>query len=122
MGSLAEEVATAESVRVDAAAGTDEHGRGATSPWSLPLTAWKEVGARTWKEASADSIGLIAAGVAFYGFLALVPLLGAVVLVYGLPADPETVVRNMTALTAVLPKEVAELIGEQLMSVVTTAE
>ena len=46
---------------------------------------------------------LIAAGVAFYGFLSIVPLLGATVLIYGLVADPETVVRNMKSLTSSCP-------------------
>ena len=58
----------------------DAKGRDATSPWKMPLAGWKQVAARTWKESSDDNIGLIAAGVAFYGFLALVPLLAAIVL------------------------------------------
>ena len=76
---------------------------------------------RTWKEAGSDNIGLVAAGVAFYGFLAVVPLLGAVVLSYGLVADPKTVLRNMNGLTSVMPADAAKLIGEQLMNVVKTS-
>ncbi len=96
-------------------------GREADSPWQMPLQAWKQVAMRTWQESSKDNVGLIAAGVAFYGFLALVPLLGAIVLTYGLVAEPETVMRNMQALTAVLPGEAASLIGDQLMNVVQTS-
>jgi membrane protein len=58
---------------------------------------------RTAGESSKDNVGLVAAGVAFYAFLALVPLMGATVLTYGLVASPETVVKNMTSLTSVLP-------------------
>jgi membrane protein len=50
----------------------------------MPLSIWKEVAFWTWREAGNDSIGLITAGVAFYGFLALVPLLGGVSIVNGL--------------------------------------
>jgi membrane protein len=64
---------------------------------------------------------LVAAGVAFYGFLALVPLLGAVVLSYGLVASPETVIRNVGSLAKVMPADAAKLIGEQLMNVVQTS-
>ena len=96
-------------------------GHDAASPWSMPFAAWKEVLLRSWKEAGDDNIGLIAAGVAFYGFLALVPLLGAIVLSYGLLADPDTVVRNMKGLTSVMPADAAQLIGEQLMNVVKTS-
>lgn len=96
-------------------------GQNATSPWAMPLAGWKEVALRSWREASDDNVGLIAAGVAFYGFLALVPLLGAIVLSYGLIAEPATVVRNMQGLTAVMPADAARLIGEQLMNVVKTS-
>jgi membrane protein len=105
-----------------APAGRDPRGTDATSPWAIPGTGWKEVLLRSWRESSEDNVGLVAAGVAFYGFLALVPLLGAVVLSYGLIAEPETVMRNMQQLTAVMPGDAAKLIGEQLMNVVTTSE
>ncbi|WP_238560114.1 YhjD/YihY/BrkB family envelope integrity protein [Sphingomonas sp. Mn802worker] len=88
----------------------------------MPWPAWKQVALRTWKETGNDNVGLIAAGVAFYGFLALVPLLGAIVLTYGLVADPQTVSSNMATLTSVLPKQAAQLIGEQLLNVVHTSD
>lgn len=84
--------------------------------------AWKATALRTWKEAGDDNVGLVAAGVAFYGFLALVPLLGAIVLSYGIVAAPSTVMRNMTQLTSVMPADAAKLIGEQLMNVVKTSD
>lgn len=96
-------------------------GEHATSPWAMPVQGWKQVLLRSWKEAGDDNVGLIAAGVAFYGFLALVPLLGAIVLSYGLVASPETVAENMKSLTAVLPAQAAQLVGEQLMNVVQTS-
>lgn len=102
--------------------GVDDQGHQATSPWQMPLQAWIAIANRTWAETSTDNIGLIAAGVAFYGFLALVPLLGAIVLVYGLAANPATVMRNMTQLTSVMPSDVAKLVGEQLMNVVKTSD
>lgn len=84
----------------------------------MPLAAWKQIAVRTWKQSSEDNTGLIAAGVAFYGFLALMPLLGAIVLTYGMIADPQTVVSNMKSLTSVMPADAAKLIGGQLMSIV----
>ena len=71
----------------------DQQGRDALSPWQMGWPAWKQVLLRTWGEAGDDNVGLIAAGVAFYSFLALVPLLGAIVLSYGLIANPANVVR-----------------------------
>jgi len=89
-----------------------------TSPWALPRADKIAVAIRAWAEASDDNIGLVAAGVAFYGFLAIVPLLGALVLTYGIFADPRTVVDTVNQLTAVMPADAARLIGEQLMGVV----
>lgn len=100
----------------------DEQGHEATKPWQMPPKALLAIAKRAWAETATDNIGLIAAGVAFYGFLALVPLLGAIVLVYGLIASPATVFDNMTQLTSIMPGDVAKLVGEQLMNVVKTSD
>ncbi len=99
-----------------------DRGREAISPWRIPLAGWKEIAGRTWRQTWIDNVGLVAAGVAFYGFLALIPLLGLIVMVYGLAAEPQTVVSNMRALTDILPNNVALFIGEQLLSAVQTAK
>lgn len=96
----------------------DPRGHQAASPWQMPARAWKDIGARTYKRVWDDNVGLVAAGVAFYGFFALLSLLGLIVLVYGFVADPFTVIEHMQALTAVLPSDVAFVIGDQLMTAV----
>lgn len=88
------------------------------SPWSMSFADWKAVLVRSWKEAGDDNVGLIAAGVSFYAFLAMVPLLGAIVLSYGLVAEPATVMSNVKQLTTVMPADAAKLVGEQLLNVV----
>lgn len=98
-----------------------DDGRNADRPTDIPATGWKDIARRTWKEVGKDNVGIVAAGVAFYFFLALVPLLGATVLTYGLFASPDTVARQAAALTAFLPGEAASLIGEQLTNVVETS-
>jgi membrane protein len=84
--------------------------------------AWWQVLKRAWAESSDDNIGLIAAGIAFYGFTTIVPLLASIVLIYGLVADTSTVVANIRALFGVLPDDAARLIGDQLATVVGTSE
>ncbi|HYI40200.1 MAG TPA: YihY/virulence factor BrkB family protein [Allosphingosinicella sp.] len=83
--------------------------------WPAPREWWAVL-VRTWKEAGDDNVGLLAAGVAFYAFLAFVPLLAATVLVYGLAAEPETVANHIRQLFGVLPEDAAALIGDQLKS------
>ncbi len=88
----------------------------------MPPRAWRDVVVRVWNESWGDNIGLVAAGVAFYGFLAVVPLLGVLVLTYGLIADPGSVIGHMHALTRILPTDVAVLIGRLLMNAVEASE
>ena len=99
----------------------DPHGRDATSPLGLPRHAWREVLGRVWVKIGYDNIGLLAAGVAFYAFLSVVPLLGALVMTYGLIADPKTIADHMQTIIKVVPKDAAKLILDQLVSLVTTA-
>lgn len=94
---------------------TSSRGADARSPWHMPIAAWREVLVRCWREASSDNLGLIAAGVAFYGFLAIVPLLAATLLTYGIFAEPRTVLGHIEALTHIVPEAAAASVGEQLL-------
>jgi membrane protein len=64
------------------------------------------------------NLTLVAAGVAFYGFLALVPALIAIVSIYGLVADPDDVTRQVEDLGESLPAEVQDFLVFQLTSIV----
>jgi len=88
----------------------------------MPAPAWKDIISRTYVRIWDDNVGLVAAGVAFYGFFALLSLLGLIVLAYGFAADPFTVIEHMRALTAVLPTDVAFVIGDQLMTAVQASQ
>ncbi len=96
---------------------TDPRGRDADTPAEMPGRGWWEALKRARKEAGDDNVGLLAAGVAFYAFLASVPLLASVVLIYGIVADPLTVMSHVQALFTSLPREAATIIGQQLASV-----
>jgi membrane protein len=93
----------------------------AASPAAIPPLPWKRILLETWKDAGADNLSLIAAGVAFYAFLALVPFLTALVLSYGLIADPASVVSHMQGLTSVMPGTAASIVGDQLQAMTETS-
>ncbi|MCJ8190505.1 YihY/virulence factor BrkB family protein [Sphingomicrobium aestuariivivum] len=59
----------------------------------------------------------LAAGVAFYGFLALVPTIAAVVIGYGLFADRADAVVHAEALTRLLPPAAAEIVTDQMRKI-----
>jgi membrane protein len=62
---------------------------------------------------------MLAAGVAFFAFLAIPPALIAALTLYGLVADPQTVARQMQGLAGSLPREAQPLIADQLNAVVS---
>ncbi|WP_294395054.1 YihY/virulence factor BrkB family protein [uncultured Sphingomonas sp.] len=105
----------------DSTVTTDPHGRDAKSPTHLPMRAWKEILWRVYAKTGDDNISLMAAGVAFYGFLSIVPLLGALVMTYGLIADPATISSHMQTVIQLVPRDAAKLILDQLINLVTTA-
>jgi membrane protein len=83
---------------------------------------WIDIAWQTYKRIWDDNVGLIAAGVTFYGFFALLSLLVLLVLSYGFFSDPADVVETMRDLTSILPGDIATLIGDQLMIVVRSSE
>jgi membrane protein len=100
----------------------DEKGHQARSPAEMPPRAWKDILARTYKRTWDDNVALVSAGVAFYGFFALLSLLGLIVLAYGVFADPVTVIEQMRTLTSILPADVVALIGNQLLTAVHSSQ
>lgn len=75
---------------------------------------------RAWARADRHNITLLSAGIAFYAFLAMVPLFASAILTYGLVADPQTVADHIVSLAATLPESAATLVGDQMKAVVET--
>ncbi|HWC56704.1 MAG TPA: YihY/virulence factor BrkB family protein [Sphingomicrobium sp.] len=100
----------------------DEKGHQAKSPAEMPPRAWRDILARTYKRTWDDNVALVSAGVAFYGFFALLSLLGLIVLAYGVFADPVTVIEQMRTLTSILPADVVALIGNQLLTAIHSSQ
>ncbi|WP_229053636.1 YihY/virulence factor BrkB family protein [Aeromicrobium sp. Leaf350] len=74
-----------------------------------------------WKLASERNASLLAAGVAFYVFLALFPAMIAGLLTYGLVVSPETVARQSDSIADALPADAASVITGQLESLAQTS-
>lgn len=96
-------------------------GATAQSPVQMPGKAWIQIVKRIWVMAGFHNISLLAAGVAFFAFLAITPLIAATVMIYGLVGDPETVSHQMERIVTVVPAEAAAVIEDQLIGVVTTS-
>ncbi len=103
------------------AEGADRRGRDADQPTEIPPTGWKDVLTRVRAEAKDDGVTLMAAGVAFYALLALVPGLVALISIYGLLAEPSDVTEQVTSTLSAAPAEVRELVTAQLEAIVASA-
>jgi len=68
------------------------------------------------------NLPLLAAGVAFFAFLAFVPLIAVIVLLYGLVGDPNTVAASINQVEGVVPDAVLTIVREQLLAVVSTSK
>jgi membrane protein len=96
-------------------------GRAADRPQQIPRPGWRDILWRVKDEASKDNLDMIAAGVAFYGLLAIFPAIAAMISIYGLIADPQTVQQQMSALSGALPSDARGIIDEQLSRVAAGA-
>jgi membrane protein len=81
----------------------NERGRGAASPWQIPWQGWKDILVRTYEQINEDRLLAVAAGVVFYGLLALFPAITALVSSYALFAKPSTINDHLSMLSDVLP-------------------
>ncbi|HMS88619.1 MAG TPA: YihY/virulence factor BrkB family protein [Acidimicrobiales bacterium] len=89
-------------------------GRQADHPRQFPRRAWIDVGRRVVTESRDDNVPLLAAGVAFYALISLVPAMAAVIATYGLVADPAEVADQMASLSEALPAQAGDLLVEQV--------
>jgi membrane protein len=94
-----------------------DRGRDATTPSGIPARGWKDIAVRVKGELKEDHTSLSAAGVAFYGFLAAVPALAALVGIAGLVVEPADAGTRIEDLFGALPEEARQLLTDQLTAV-----
>jgi len=89
-------------------------------PEHIPARGWWNITKRVNRQIKQDRLSIIAAGVAFYGLLAVFPGLIALVGLYGLAFDPQQVERQIAALSGILPEEAAAVLLAQLSDLTTS--
>jgi membrane protein len=96
-------------------------GRHATQPRDIPAKGWRQIALRVKDELSTDNISIIAAGIAFYGLLAIFPAIAALVSIYGLIANPANIENHLSALSSVMPAQAWDILNQQLNKVASGA-
>lgn len=94
----------------------------AIAPTDIPAQGWRDIVVRTWSEVTRDRVLAVAAGVTFYGLLALFPALSAFVSLYGLVADPGTVAEQISLAEGILPSGALDVVREQLGRIAAGSE
>jgi len=97
-------------------------GRHAEGPTDIPPKGWKDICWRTYEQINEDRLLAVAAGVVFYGLLALFPAITAVVSLYALIADGSTVNAHIAFLGDFLPQGTFTIIQEQVGRVLSKGE
>jgi membrane protein len=97
----------------------EERGRRARSPARMPARGWRDIAIRTKRELKRDQVASVAAGVAFFGMLAIFPAMIAAVSLYGLLANPADVERQVASMSSMLPGPAQAVIGERLNALVS---
>jgi len=94
---------------------------GAGNPFPVIASRGKEILLGTYARINRDRILATAAGVVFYGLLAIFPAITALVSSYGLFADPSTISGNLQSLALMLPGDSFAIVQDEITRVVAKA-
>ena len=89
-------------------------GRHAQTPWQIPWRGWKDILWRTYEQIGENRLLAVAAGVVFYGLLAVFPAVTALVSLYGLFASPAAISDQLALLAGILPQGALDILREQI--------
>ncbi len=88
---------------------------------AVASASWKDILKGTYARINRDRILANAAGVVFYGLLAIFPAIAALVSCYGLLADPSTVSKNLQSLWVMLPPNSFTIVQDEITRVLVKA-
>lgn len=86
----------------------------AEKPHQLTREAWKQIGKRVYSQLTVDHIAIVAAGVAFYFFLALFPTFIAAISIFGLLMEPAQIQQQISEIAHILPEQSSQMISDIL--------
>jgi len=88
--------------------------RRAGNPLQIPRAGWRKILWRSYERTGEDRLLATAAGVVFFGLLAIFPAITALVSFYGLFARPSTIVDNLQTLAVMLPEGSFRIVQDQI--------
>jgi membrane protein len=97
-------------------------GRRAAVPWQIPLKGWKDILVRTYQQINEHRLLAVAAGVVFYGLLALFPAITALVSSYALFAKASTINDHLSLISGILPAGAFDIVKDQVARVLAKGD
>lgn len=97
----------------------ERRGRMSSNPLQIPWAGWKDILRRTYTRIGDDRLLATAAGVVFFGLLAVFPAITALVSSYGLFTDPSTIDKNLQGLAVMLPEGSFAIVQDQIARVLS---
>ena len=92
---------------------TTDRGRQASRPGEIPKSGWRDILLRVKSEIAKDHVSISAAGVAFFGLLAIFPAIAALIGIAGLVLDPAEVDARLSEAAGMLPQDAAAILQDQ---------
>ncbi|MER9947702.1 YihY/virulence factor BrkB family protein [Mesorhizobium sp. M0047] len=88
-----------------------------TNRFASSFASWRNILLRVKTGITEHRVLAIAAGIAFYTILAIFPAIAALVAVYGLFADPQTIASHFDRISGLLPAGALEVIRNQMQHI-----
>ena len=90
-------------------------------PWKIPSSGWKKILFNVKDRIGENNVSIVSAGVAFYAFLAVFPAIAALVSIYGLAMDPQSIQNQLSQISGMMPDQAYEILKNQLQSLAKTS-
>lgn len=84
-------------------------------------SGWKNILINVKDRIGEHNLTIVAAGVAFFSFLAIFPALVTILSIYGLAVDPQQAEQQISQLSSMMPKEAFSIIKERIENLVSTS-
>ena len=89
--------------------------------WPSPSDLWRIL-QDAYTRSDDDNLSIVSAGLAFFGLLAIIPSVAALISIYGLVADPADVQEQVAVLSQLVPADAWDILQDQLKKIVESPE
>ena len=90
-------------------------------PSNISSSGWKTILLKVKDQIGENNVSIVSAGVAFFAFLAVFPAIAALVSIYGLATDPQSIQNQLSQVAGVMPQQAYDILKTQLEELTKTS-